>query len=31
MKYFVLKADSSNEYWQRKKDLEKFNTDDGKN
>jgi signaling intermediate in Toll pathway protein len=30
LKYFVLKADPSPEYWQRKKDLEKFNTDDGK-
>jgi signaling intermediate in Toll pathway protein len=30
LKYFVLKADPSGDYWERKKDLEKFNTDDGK-
>ncbi|CAF0795356.1 unnamed protein product [Adineta steineri] len=28
LKYFVLRADPSSEYWQKKKDLEKFNTDD---
>ena len=30
MQYYVLKADPSPEYYQRKKDLENFNTDDGK-
>ncbi|CAF3312197.1 unnamed protein product [Rotaria socialis] len=28
LQYYVLKADPSPEYWQKKKDLEKFNTDD---
>ncbi|CAF1273229.1 unnamed protein product [Rotaria sp. Silwood1] len=28
LQYFILKADPSLEYWQKKKDLEKFNTDD---
>jgi signaling intermediate in Toll pathway protein len=31
LKYFVLKADQPMEYWERKKDLEKFNTDDVSN
>lgn len=30
MKYFVLKADPTDDHWKRKEDLEKFNTDDGK-
>ncbi|UJR14553.1 hypothetical protein I4U23_001550 [Adineta vaga] len=31
MKYFVLRADPTEEYWKKKEDLEKFNTDDVSN
>ncbi|CAF1120766.1 unnamed protein product [Rotaria sordida] len=31
LQYFILKADPSLEYWEKKKDLEKFNTDDVSN